>query len=219
MCHVRIFTLIINQDEIILKNAERQRLFLIKERLTSENIWVKKCIDEKIDGSSGTFCTHRAGGGNANKARGINLHSYTKNDCRARCRSLLLFGKSIKELSPYCRQIIDIQYFECRKFSFTMNRYSSWALGRRSLRLPLSPFHLKLLNYSPLILPELCTAEAPLAVLILVRKDQSTLYDVFTHVWIINFSRDIRPESWFNSKILCPRNATFTVVLSTTEAW
>jgi len=71
--------------------------------------------------------------GNVNKARGINLHSYTKNDCQTRCRSLLLFEKFIKESSPlYCRQIIDIQYFECRKFSFTMNRYSSWAFGRWS---------------------------------------------------------------------------------------
>lgn len=78
------------------------------------------------------FVYAESGGGNANKARGINLHSYTKNDCRARCRSLLLFGKSIKELPPCRWQIIDIQYFECRKFSFTMNRYSSRALGRRS---------------------------------------------------------------------------------------
>lgn len=149
-------------------------------------IWVKEFIDEKIDGSSGTtvaLYTHRVGGGNANKARGINLHSYTKNDCQARCRSLLLFGKSIKELSPNAGKLSTFSILNAESFHL---RWIDIHLGHSAggPRLLLSPFHLKLLNYSPLILPELCTAEAPLAVLILVRKDR-LLYTTFTYVWII----------------------------------
>lgn len=107
-------------------------------------------------------------------------------------RHPLLIAGELSTLS-----ILNAESFHLRWIDIHLEHSSG---GPRSL---LSPFHFKLLNYSPLILPELCTAGAPLAVLILARKDR-WLYATFTYVWIINPSwylgeREREGENRFNS--------------------
>lgn len=131
---------------------------------------------------------------------------------------MLLFGKSIKEPSPYCRRIIDIQCFECRKFSFTMNRYS-WALVRRP-PLAIVAVSFQTFKLFPINIAGTLHSRGSISRVNIGAERPSTLCDVHTRELLIRVDTYAREkmgerkrENRFNSKIRC-LNITVEIIPS-----